>query len=52
MFKTMLAENIELLDEKISELVNAFMNALTVMLKKTVADCIKANIDNRMTARY
>lgn len=33
MFKTMLTENTELSDEKISELVEAFMNALPMMLK-------------------
>ena len=33
MFRTMLTENTELSDEKISELVDAFMNALPVMLK-------------------
>ena len=33
MFRTMFTENTELLDEKISELVDAFINALLVMLK-------------------
>ena len=33
MFRTMLTENTELSDEKISELVDAFINALPVMLK-------------------
>ena len=33
MFRTMFEENTELSDEKISELVEAFMNALPVMLK-------------------
>ena len=33
MFKTMLTENTELSDEKISELVDAFMNALPALLK-------------------
>ena len=32
-FRTMLTENTELSDEKISELVNAFMNALPALLK-------------------
>ncbi len=33
MFRTMLAENTELSEEKIDELVDAFMNALTALLK-------------------
>lgn len=33
MFRTMLTENTELSDEKISELVDAFINALPIMLK-------------------
>ena len=33
MFRTMLTENTELSDEKISELVDAFMNALPALLK-------------------
>lgn len=33
MFRTILAENTELSDEKINELVDAFMNALPVLLK-------------------
>lgn len=33
MFQTMFEENIELSNEKISELVETFMNALPVMLK-------------------
>ena len=33
MFRTMLTENTELSDEKISELVDAFMNTLPVLLK-------------------
>ena len=33
MFRTLLAENTELSDEKIDEIVNAFMNALPVLLK-------------------
>lgn len=33
MFRTMLMENTELSDEKISELVDAFINALPIMLK-------------------
>ena len=32
MFRTMLTENTELSDEKISELVDAFINALPIML--------------------
>lgn len=34
MFRTMLTENTELSDEKIDELVDAFMNALPALLKK------------------
>ena len=33
MFRTMFTENTKLLDEKISELVNAFMNTLSALLK-------------------
>lgn len=33
MFRTMLAENTELSDEKISKLVDTFINALPIMLK-------------------
>ena len=33
MFRTMLTENTELSDEKISKLVDAFINALPIMLK-------------------
>lgn len=33
MFRTMLTENIELSDEKIRELMDAFINALLIMLK-------------------
>ena len=33
MFRTVLTENTELSDEKISELVDAFMNALPTMMK-------------------
>lgn len=33
MFRTMLTENTELSDEKISELAGAFMNTLPMMLK-------------------
>ena len=33
MFRIMLTEHTELSDEKISELVNAFMNALSALLK-------------------
>ena len=33
MFRTVLTENTELSDEKISELVDAFMNALPELLK-------------------
>ena len=33
MFRTMLTENTELSDEKISELVDAFINTLPIMLK-------------------
>ena len=33
MFRTVLTENTGLSDEKISELVDAFMNALTELLK-------------------
>ena len=33
MFRTMLSDNIELSDEKISELVETFMNTLPTMLK-------------------
>lgn len=33
LFRTMLTENTELSDEKISELVDAFINALPIMLK-------------------
>lgn len=33
MFRTMLTENTELSDEKISELVDVFINVLSIMLK-------------------
>ena len=33
MFRTMLSDNTELSDEKISELVDTFMNTLPVILK-------------------
>lgn len=33
MFRTILADNSELSDEKINELVDAFMNAIPVLLK-------------------
>ena len=39
MFRTMLAENTGLSDEKISELVNAFMNALPALLKTKLQAC-------------
>ncbi|NNJ29416.1 transposase, partial [Bacteroides xylanolyticus] len=33
MFKTLLADNLDLSDEKIGELVDAFMNAIPSLLK-------------------
>lgn len=48
----MLTENTELSDEKIGELVDAFMDALLVMLKTQLQAVQKLNIDNRKTARY
>lgn len=46
MFRTMLTENTELSDGKISELVDAFINALPVMLKTQLQAAY------RITARY
>ena len=46
MFRMMLTENTELSDEKISELVDAFINALPVMLKTQLQAAY------RITARY
>ena len=52
LFKAMLTENAELSDEKINELVDAFMNALPVILKKTATGFAKLYHDNEITVRY
>ena len=46
LFKAMFTENAELSDEKINELVDAFMNALPVILKKTATGFAKLYHDN------
>ena len=52
MFRTMLTEDTELSDEKVEELMDAFMNVLPTLLKTQLQAASGRNIDNGIIARY
>ncbi len=46
MFRTILADNTELSEEKIDELVDAFMNTLPIVLKSRLQAAQVKNLNN------
>lgn len=52
MFKELLADNLDVADDKIDELVDAFMDTIPALLKSKLQAVWPQNIDNWITARY
>ena len=52
MFRTLLADQIDISDEKIDELADALMGAIPTLKYRSYKKHYWLNIDNRITARY